>query len=131
MNDRDPKTPKGEYNREIIERDNDRSKAKRMVTGRDFSNYNQGEWDDTKKRRNVMARAGYRHPKDAALAMIDVYYTVNEKTAKPESIAASAIYAASIIFNCKEKQSIIGNECGVTSSTIRMYYVDLLEYIEA
>lgn len=131
MVDGDPKVPIGEQIVGNQPRSEERTQAKRIVISHNFSNYSHGEWSDSKKRRNVKMRAGYRHPEDAALAMIDVYYAVNDKTTKPECIAASAIYAASIVFSCREKQSRIGQECNVSASTIRKYYVDLLEYIEA
>lgn len=132
-----------EHNNE--ETTSDRKKAKRLVTTYGFKDKsNKAQYSPSKRRnnqhvklsernrkirRNVNTRAGYQTPKDAALAMIDVYYYNPEKRVKYESVAAAALYAAVVLFNKPDKQSDVAEHMAVSERTIGARYTEMLDYI--
>ena len=106
-----------------------RQEAKRIITSHNFANLSNDEWSDRKRRRNVRTRGGYRHPTDAALAMIDTYYASRDVRAEPETLAVSAIHAAGIMFNGRETQLDLGNQYDISPSSIQKYHRDMYDLL--
>lgn len=116
------------YNGQIPE-DTPKKKAKRIILNHNFQNVSNDEWEERKRRRSTKTRGGYRHPEDAALAMIDCYYAANEVRAEHISLAVAAIHSASIMFNGRETQLDLGNQYDISPSTIQTYHHEMYQHI--
>ncbi|EGQ44172.1 MAG: hypothetical protein J07AB43_02310 [Candidatus Nanosalina sp. J07AB43] len=77
----------------------------------------------------VDKQAGYSSPTDAALAMVDAYYCDPNPKVRARSVAAAALYAASLMFTEPDRQAVIAYELNVNPRTIQRHYSELLEII--
>lgn len=105
------------------------NKAKKLVKEHRFDYPELLNKDTDKQVEGISKKCGYSSPTDLALAMVDSYCASDSTEHAPKILAASAVYAASIQFDCREKQRTIALEYNTTSSSIRRLYGKMLDQV--